>query len=101
MLEVVLKCTVCKEGFTTKKQWLHHLLLDSHQEKARVGILNWEVKERDSLLVVYSTFPVACEDVLYHFSGVKNKILMGRPVEGLVFNFVLSGSSQHRVVSIQ
>jgi len=64
----VLHCSVCDNSFGTRKDWLNHLLLPEHQDKARLECRSWDKAARECVLVAYSSFPIANEEVLNYFS---------------------------------
>ncbi|CAL8124433.1 unnamed protein product [Orchesella dallaii] len=64
----IWQCSVCDGSFGTKKSWLCHLLLPEHQDKARIQCFSWDSDVRDCVVVAYSSFPVANEEVLIYFS---------------------------------
>jgi len=65
----LLHCSVCDGSFGTKKDWLSHLLFPEHQAKARKEFLSWNKREKECVIMAYSSFPVANEEVLNYFSN--------------------------------
>jgi len=89
----VLHCSVCDCSFGTRKDWLSHLLFPEHQVKARKEVLRWNARERECVIMAYSSFPVANEQVLFYFSndGGKNDTIVtdfvwfpNRPKVGII-----------------
>ncbi|CAL8121464.1 unnamed protein product [Orchesella dallaii] len=62
-----LQCFLCKTTFDTRKEWLAHLLQPLHQNQARVNCLSWDKQIKECVLIAFSSFPVAKEDVLHIF----------------------------------
>jgi len=60
---------VCQGTYDTKSAWLGHLLEpSSHQSKARKDIGHWDKKDKKSTLLLFTSFPIACLEVLTFFS---------------------------------
>jgi len=68
MSSYILRCSVCKTSFETRRGWLSHLLEPSHQNQARKEIISWDFEKRACVLVAFAGFPVANEKVLQYFN---------------------------------
>ncbi|CAL8084147.1 unnamed protein product [Orchesella dallaii] len=63
-------CSICQNGFKTRKAWLRHLLLPQHQKDARKGCSSWTSKVKKRIVVAISNVPIATKRGLYSFTKV-------------------------------
>lgn len=89
-----LYCSVCKDQYFGRIDWLHHLTQEGHQKLARKGFLMQEAKleqngRSKNCLVVFTLIPLTSDpaaswEILEYFS----KLIGGDKGEALITDFV-------------